>query len=335
VWHGEISVDPTDPTVCSFTATQAGSSYIICWEGPPYQGPKGSADIAVTQNGQQLDRIQVTPASVNLEVGEQQQFTARGYDTNGAPMDPPITPMWSTDGGSISQDGTYTAPDTEGDYAVTAEVLGSPVMGTANVQVTAPPQQLDRIQVTPASVNLEVGEQQQFTARGYDTNGDPMDPPITPSWSATGGAMSQGGGRGAGGAQQMTYTAGNLPGHYGVTASVGHVVGRSWVTVEGEPPPDLGPGQSHEHTFDTEGTYPYHDDGDPGQKGTAVVGATGGVLPPLGTTTIISITATGFQPLTVTIGVGDTVRWTNADAVTHSIRGGEPQLLLYLPLLMR
>ena len=85
----------------------------MCWEGPPRQGPHGSTDITITQgSGQQLDSIVVSPANVNLEVGEQQLFSAVGYDTNGDLMDPPITPMWSTDGGTVTQDGQYTAPDT-------------------------------------------------------------------------------------------------------------------------------------------------------------------------------------------------------------------------------
>jgi plastocyanin len=193
---------------------------------------------------------------------------------------------------------------------------------------------LGSIVVNPHNVNLKFGEQQQFTAVGYDTNGYLMDPPITPIWSATGGAVSQGGGRGTGGAQQMTYTAGNLPGYYGVTAAVGDVVGRASVRIDGEPPPDLGPGQSHDHTFDTPGTYPYHGGNNLGLQGTVIVGATGGAAPTLNAVIPISITATGFQPATVTVDVGDIVRWTNNDVITHTIRGG-PSHVLHLPLVMQ
>ena len=51
-------------------------------------------------------------------------------------------------------------------------------------------------------------------------------------------------------------------------------------------------------------------------------------------TTGISITVTGFDPPTLAIGRGDTVRWVNADVVAHSIRGGEPYQV-YLPLVVR
>jgi Ca2+-binding RTX toxin-like protein len=141
-WHGTISVDPTDPTKCTFTATAPGNSYIMCWEGPPRQGKHGSTDITITQgSGQQLDSIVVSPANVSLEAGGPQLFSAVGYDPDGDPMDPPITPMWSTDGGTVTQDGLYTAPDTEGDYEVTAGVTGSTITGKANVHVTPRPVQ--------------------------------------------------------------------------------------------------------------------------------------------------------------------------------------------------
>ncbi len=131
---GTISVNPDDSTRCTFTATAPGEGYIILWEGGHRGGTKGSADITVTVGGsQQLDSIVVSPASVNLEVGEQQLFAAVGYDSNGDPMVPPVTPVWSTDGGSITQEGVYSAPETEGSFTVTAGVVGSSVVGTATV----------------------------------------------------------------------------------------------------------------------------------------------------------------------------------------------------------
>jgi Ca2+-binding RTX toxin-like protein len=227
-WHGTISVNLADPTKCTFTATATGDSYIMCWEGPPRQGPHGSTDITITQGSeQQLDSVVVSPANVNLEVGGQQLFSAVGYDLDGNPMDPPITPMWSTDGGTIAQDGTYTAPDTEGDYDVTAGVTGSTNTGTANVHVTVSDQQLDSVVVSPANVNLEVGGQQLFSAVGYDLDGNPMDPPITPMWSTDGGTIAQDG----------SYTAPDTEGDYEVTVSVSGSTVTCTASVHVTPPP--------------------------------------------------------------------------------------------------
>ena len=222
---GTISVDPDDPTRCTFTATAPGMGYVILWEGQPRGGSKGSADITVTAgSSQQLDSIVVSPSSVNLEVGEQQLFSAVGYDVNGDSLAPPITPVWSTDGGSITQAGAYTAPESEGTFTVTASVVGSSVTGSAEVTVTAgSSQQLDSIVVSPSSVNLEVGEQQLFSAVGYDVNGDSLAPPVTPVWSTDGGSITQAG----------AYTAPEMEGTFTVTARVAgsSVVGRATVAV--------------------------------------------------------------------------------------------------------
>ena len=110
---------------------------------------------------------------------------------------------------------------------------------------------------------------------------------------------------------------------------MGEIEGRAQVEITGDPPPDLAPGQSYDHTFSTEGAYPYYDGYNPALTGTVVVSPTvGQVVGQVGnlsyTTMPISITAGGFDPLTVTITISDTVRWTNADTITHTIRGGEP-----------
>lgn len=132
-FHYTISVHPEDPASCTITATSPGNSYIICWEGPPYQGLHGSTDITIVPQ-QVLGSIVVTPSDVILEIGENEQFSAVGYDTNGNPMNPPITPVWSCDGGTITQEELYTATQ-EGDYTVTAGAEGTEITGTASVHV--------------------------------------------------------------------------------------------------------------------------------------------------------------------------------------------------------
>ena len=252
-------------------------------------------------------------------------------------MDPPITPIWSASGGTINTSGLYTGTE-EGTHTVTASVDGSPVTGTTTITVIPPSQQLTRIDVTPRDVTIDFEGTQQFTATGYDQNNNPMDPPITAILTATGGTIETITARLATAAQQALYTAGNLPGHYEVVAAVGEIEGRAQVEITGDPPPDLAPGQSYEHTFSTEGAYPYYDGYNPDLKGTVVVSPTttngeyneaqsgDSFLSQFAVVTVtdVSITEAGFDPLTVTIGVGDTVRWTNDGAATHAIRGGEP-----------
>jgi len=283
----------------------------------------------------QLSRIDITPSYPStIHVGETILFTAKGYDQNGDEV--PITPIWSASGGTITQGGEYTA-DTVGDFIVTASVEDSPVQGTASVHADPAPI-LKHIDITPSTPStIHVGETILFTAKGYDQNGDEV--PITPIWSASGGRLTSGGLRFSApltGTQSILYVAGNLPGRYSVVAAQDEVEGRAWVTILGAAPPDLAPGQSWEHTFSTAGVYPYCNSRDFNLRGTVIVSPTVGRLHGLDAKTVISvsITATGFEPLTVTLGVSDTVRWVNADVVAHAIRGGEPYQV-YLPLVVR
>ena len=59
-----------------------------------------------------LDHIVVMPATVDVGAGGSQQFTAIGYDQYDNEV--PITPSWSTDVGTIDENGLFTAQDTAG-----------------------------------------------------------------------------------------------------------------------------------------------------------------------------------------------------------------------------
>lgn len=79
-----------------------------------------------------LDRIEVTPAEITLQLEEQQQFTAAGFDGSNNRM--PVTLIWSTTGGSIDSSGLYTATEA-GEFTVTASTDESSVIGIAIVRV--------------------------------------------------------------------------------------------------------------------------------------------------------------------------------------------------------
>jgi len=100
--------------------------------------------------------------------------------------------------------------------------------------------------------------------------------------------------------------------------------------------PDLGPGQSWQHTFSIAGIYPYYDRHKPDRKGIVEVSpAATDTLSSLSATETVSITASGFVPFTVTISLSDTVRWTNTDVITHAVNGGLYYYEVYLPLVMK
>ena len=64
-------------------------------------GVEGSDDVS------QLGRIDVTPCDVALDPGDEQTFTAVGYDDQDNEI--PIDPIWTATGGTITSQGLYTA----------------------------------------------------------------------------------------------------------------------------------------------------------------------------------------------------------------------------------
>ena len=108
--------------------------------------------------------MQIAPASVTLVAGAQQKFVAT---VTGAAD---VSVAWSlaeTDGGTISADGTYTAPTSAGTFHVVATSAADKTRSAqATIVVTKPPPPPPGIsvQIAPASVTLAAGAQQKFVA---------------------------------------------------------------------------------------------------------------------------------------------------------------------------
>jgi len=94
-----------------------------------------SAD-AFIKVGYRLDQITVTPDSVELITGQSYSFTAIAFDILGNTT--ALEPTWITTGGTITNDGTYTAPDSSGVFYAVVSENGSTVAGSARIVVTYP-----------------------------------------------------------------------------------------------------------------------------------------------------------------------------------------------------
>ena len=103
------------------------------------------------------------PAQVRLNTGQQQAFSAVGYDAQGNLLD--LAPVWSIVGqiGAIDDVGTFNAT-TVGDGFVLARM--DTVTGVAAVKVDPGP--IDRVVIEPAAADLRAGESVGFTATAYD-----------------------------------------------------------------------------------------------------------------------------------------------------------------------
>jgi hypothetical protein len=227
-WFAAVGYDAMSNTVPITPVWSGGrGSYIGDWSGyisqdGIYSAPYWPGDYVVTARSgdvsgsavvhvsRVMSSVVVSPCSVALQLGQQQQFAAHGVDQIGSPM--AVTVSWQASGGSISQDGLFTAT-APGDFTVTAS--GGGWSGTANVHVSGI---LSQIQVRPADTTLLFGGQRLFTAVGYDAASNTV--PITPAWTATGGSIDQTG----------LYTATNY-GDFSVTASADTNSGSSTVHV--------------------------------------------------------------------------------------------------------
>ncbi|CAN5455314.1 hypothetical protein BH09GEM1_BH09GEM1_44770 [soil metagenome] len=142
----------------------------------------GTATVIVTAGT--LATITVTPNPASVPVGGTQAFTAVGKDGLGNVV--PITPTWSVvaGGGTIGlSTGVFTAGTASGTYPNTVRASVGAIAGFATVTVTPGP--LASITVLPNPATVQTTAQQQFTALGRDSNGNPV--PVTPVWAVVNG----------------------------------------------------------------------------------------------------------------------------------------------------
>ena len=98
---------------------------------------KDSVSIVVEAPVAATASIAVSPSSVSLSAGEALHFTAIATRVDGSTYVPAVS--WSTDGGSIHSDGTFTAGTAVGGFSVIAAQVGSVLVDTSTVTVTPPP----------------------------------------------------------------------------------------------------------------------------------------------------------------------------------------------------
>jgi uncharacterized protein YjdB len=197
--------------------------------------------------------VTVTPASVNLQIGQTSQLTATLKDANGNVLTG-RTVTWSSDNASaatVSGTGLVTASG-PGTANITAMSEGK--SGTASVTVSNTP--VASVTVTPATASLSVGQTAQLTATPKDANGNPLIGRAV-AWSTSNGSVATVSATGvvtAAGAGSATITA-TSEGKSGtatitVTAPTGQfVVGDSvqtttatWVRNVSQPPADPATG---------------------------------------------------------------------------------------------
>jgi hypothetical protein len=179
-----------------------------------------------------VSTVSVSPGSVSLVAGRTQQLSAKLTDNTGHTVTGQ-TVTWSSSNAyvvSVSSSGMATASHT-GSATVTATANGH--SGRASFTVTAATPRLTSLTVSPSTVSLTSGKQQQFSVAGKWSDGSSKPPAV--SFSAAGGTITSAG----------MYTAGTTAGTFKVIAKVtgGSMADTSIVTVAAAPVPPSSPTQ--------------------------------------------------------------------------------------------
>ena len=133
--------------------------------------------------GTPVARVQVSPPTARLQLGETLQFAARVTDRQGRELTDREVSWESSDPASVSVDGTGVATALGATTRpVTITAIAGGAAGSARVTVDAgPPTSLE---VRPGSATVGIGETLQFEARVEDAGGTPV-PGAAVTWSGS------------------------------------------------------------------------------------------------------------------------------------------------------
>ena len=135
------------------------------------------AAASVTLNPGPLDHVNLESATPTIVVTEEEQFTATALDQFDNPI-PGLVYTFQADepAGQVDSMGRLVAGTVAGTYdsGVTVEVIQGEITKTASVNVTLTHGPLERVLITPQTVELEIGETQEFSAEAVDAFDNPI-----------------------------------------------------------------------------------------------------------------------------------------------------------------
>ena len=167
--------------------------------------PAAAEEASSHRNSTYLVAIVISPASVSLQPGATQRFTATKKFADGTRVEGPV--RWTATGGKIDGNGLYTS-GSPGVYRVIAASKYVNIADTAVVTVSSTAQPtLVSINVSPGSATLVPGGTQRFAVSGKLSDGSATLPKVT--WTVTGGTISSDG----------LYTANSAAGTYRAVAT--------------------------------------------------------------------------------------------------------------------
>ena len=136
----------------------------------------------------QMTAISVSPTTASLFVGDKQQLSVSATFTDGTHKDVTATSTWS--------DSAQTVATVDGTGLVNALLAGSTTITAANGSLSSsatitvsnpapPPVQITAISVSPATVSLLTGDQQQLSVNATYSDGSQADVTASTTWTGS------------------------------------------------------------------------------------------------------------------------------------------------------
>ena len=125
-------------------------------------------------------QVGVSPATITLQPGKTQPFTATVTGSSNTAV------TWTATGGTITSGGVFTAGSTAGNFTVTA-TSAADATKAASANVTIQPAPVVSVSISPTSATLQSGKTQPFTATVTGSSNTSV------TWTATGGTITSGG----------------------------------------------------------------------------------------------------------------------------------------------
>lgn len=166
-----------------FRATTPGIHLVTA--AVEHTGIAGAATVVVSRVPLgPLAGVLVMPRVSSLQLGDSVRLQAMPFDTDGRLVSAPV--RWRATGGLVSPRGLFVAM-APGVHAVTAEVVGTRLAGSAQIVVDPEPlARLLRVVLTPPRAHLRIGQSLQFAADAYDEHGHVIPAPLRWACSAGG-----------------------------------------------------------------------------------------------------------------------------------------------------
>ncbi|MHB1329216.1 MAG: autotransporter outer membrane beta-barrel domain-containing protein, partial [Gemmatimonadales bacterium] len=162
-----------------------------------------------------LRTLALSPGNDTMFIGETRPFSVAAEWTDGRTQSPEVD--FSATGGVVDGMGIFTAGEVPGAFEVAVRERNGSMVARARIWIRT--EAVASVRMRPTVVQITPGTTQLFRATAHGRSGRLL--PVEPTWSATGGEISQDG----------RYTAGREPGTYRVVATAGPAADTSTVVV--------------------------------------------------------------------------------------------------------